>query len=210
MTDASDATNATDRPGEADSVAAAAGDATGGHWGDGTESASFATPPVPAPGSAVAPPPLESPYSESERVIRGIALALLIIPIGVVAWTILWNIGFIASIVSWGVAAGALWLYRVGSKARVTRGAFWAIVAIVVVTVVLSLLAGIFSDLASAVDVPLFEALTRSDFWRLFGENVFDNPEMWQAYLPQVVLALLFAALGCFMTIRRLARESRA
>ncbi|MFF2053315.1 hypothetical protein ACFVU2_17070 [Leifsonia sp. NPDC058194] len=162
---------------------------------------------VPTPEAAAAP--TAGPFTEGERVARGIALALLIIPVGVVAWTILWNIGFIASIVSWGVAVGALWLYRVGSKARVTRGAFWGIVAIVVVTVALCLLAGIFSELAGAVDIPLVEALTRPEFWRLFAENIFDNPEMWQAYLPQVGLALLFAALGCFMTFRRLSQESR-
>lgn len=150
------------------------------------------------------------PLTQQERVGRGLALALVIIPAGVIAWTILWNIGFIASIVSWGVAAGAVWLYRAGSKARVTRGAFWGLVAIVVVTVVLSLLAGIFTDLVSAVGIPLTQALTDPQFWGLFADNIFNNGELWQAYLPQVVLALAFAFLGCFWTMRRLARESRA
>ncbi|MFF9561811.1 hypothetical protein ACF1AJ_00545 [Leifsonia sp. NPDC014704] len=150
------------------------------------------------------------PLTQQERVGRGLALALVIIPAGVIAWTVLWNIGFIASIVSWGVAAGAVWLYRAGSKARVTRGAFWGLVAIVVVTVVLSLLAGIFTDLVSAVGIPLTQALTDADFWALFADNIFNNGELWQAYLPQVVLALAFAFLGCFWTMRRLARESRA
>ncbi|WP_020077100.1 hypothetical protein [Cryocola sp. 340MFSha3.1] len=165
--------------------------------------------------SAAAYPSAESlapggPLTQQERVGRGLALALVIIPAGVIAWTILWNIGFIASIVSWGVAAGAVWLYRAGSKARVTRGAFWGLVAIVVVTVVLSLLAGIFTDLVSAVGIPLTQALTDPDFWGLFADNIFNNGELWQAYLPQVVLALAFAFLGCFWTMRRLARESRA
>ncbi|WP_025158480.1 hypothetical protein [Leifsonia aquatica] len=151
-----------------------------------------------------------SPFSQNERVVRGLALALLVIPAGVIAWSILWSIGFIASIVSWGVAIGAVWLYRAGSKARVTRGAFWGVVVIVVVTVVLSLLAGIVIDLAAAIDIPLIDALTRPEFWQLFADNLFGNPDLWQAYLPQVALALLFAALGCFMTVRRLARESRA
>ncbi|TDP99375.1 MULTISPECIES: hypothetical protein [unclassified Leifsonia] len=178
--------------------------------------ASAATPAADADApSAAAYPSAESlapggPLTQQERVGRGLALALVIIPAGVIAWTILWNIGFIASIVSWGVAAGAVWLYRAGSKARVTRGAFWGLVAIVVVTVVLSLLAGIFSDLVSAVGIPLTQALTDPDFWGLFADNIFNNGELWQAYLPQVVLALAFAFLGCFWTMRRLARESRA
>ncbi|ANF31297.1 hypothetical protein A0130_06105 [Leifsonia xyli] len=153
--------------------------------------------------------PDAQPFTEPERVARGLALALLVIPAGVIVWTILWSIGFIASIVSWGVAVGAVWLYRRGSKARVTRGAFWGIIAIVVVTVVLSLLAGIFTDVVAAVGIPFTEALTNSKFWDVYFDNVFNNGDMWQAYLPQVLLALLFAALGCFMTLRRLARESR-
>ncbi|MET3564686.1 uncharacterized protein YneF (UPF0154 family) [Leifsonia sp. 563] len=175
-----------------------------------------ATPPADADApSAAEYPSAESlapggPLTQQERVGRGLALALVIIPAGVIAWTILWNIGFVASIVSWGVAAGAVWLYRAGSKARVTRGAFWGLVAIVVVTVVLSLLAGIFTDLVSAVGIPLTQALTDPDFWGLFADNIFNNGELWQAYLPQVVLALAFAFLGCFWTMRRLARESRA
>ncbi|MFE4467214.1 hypothetical protein ACFRFH_00240 [Leifsonia sp. NPDC056824] len=154
--------------------------------------------------------PAPQPFTQSERVGRGIALALLIIPAGVVAWTVLWNIGFIASIVTWGVAIGAVWLYRFGSKARVTRGAFWGIIAIVAVTVVLSLLAGIFVDLVAALKIPLGDALADDRVWRLFWDNLFTNGDMWQSYLPSVLLALLFAVLGCFTTLRRASRESRA
>ncbi|MGO4534406.1 hypothetical protein [Leifsonia sp. 2MCAF36] len=158
----------------------------------------------------LAPSSPTRPFSQPERVGRGLALALVIIPAGVIAWTILWNVGFIASIVSWGVAVGAVWLYRVGSRARVTRGAFWGIVAIVAVTVVLSFLAGIFTDIVGVASIPFGEALTSPDFWQVYADNVFGNADMWQAYLPQVLFALLFAVLGCFMTFRRLSRESRA
>ena len=150
------------------------------------------------------------PFTQAERVGRGIALALLIIPAGVIVWTVLWNIGFIASIVTWGVAIGAVWLYRVGSKARVTRGAFWGIIAIVAVTIVLSLLAGIFADLVAVLKIPLGDALTDGRVWSLFWDNLFTNGDMWQSYLPSVLLALLFAVLGCFTTLRRASRESRA
>ena len=165
------------------------------------------------PFTQAGPPPAAIPavaYSQNERVGRGLALALLVIPAGVIVWTVLWNIGFVASIVSWGVAAGAVWLYRVGSKARVTREAFWGIIVVVVVTVILSLLAGIFTDLVNAVGIPLGDALTRPTVWQLFADNIFGNPKIWQSYFPQVMLALLFAALGCFTTMRRLSRESRA
>ncbi|MFB9747956.1 hypothetical protein [Leifsonia shinshuensis] len=167
-----------------------------------------------APTAAAAPAgesvPAPQPFTQAERVGRGLALALLIIPAGVIAWTVLWNIGFIASIVSWGVAIGAVRLYRFGSKARVTRGAFWGIIAIVAVTLVLSLLAGIYSDLISTLKIPLGDALTDSRVWSLFADNLFTNGDLWQAYLPTVGLALLFAVLGCFTTLRRVSQESRA
>jgi lysylphosphatidylglycerol synthetase-like protein (DUF2156 family) len=161
----------------------------------------------------IAEPATEFPaapaLAEPERVARGIALALLVIPVGVVAWTLLWNVGFIASIVSYGVALGAVWLYRVGSKARVTRASFWAILAIIVVTMVLSLLAGFFTDLAGYLNLPLMQALAEPHFWDVYWNNIFTNPDLWNSYLPQILLALAFAALGCYRTIRMLAGESR-
>ncbi|MFF1632876.1 hypothetical protein [Leifsonia sp. NPDC058248] len=164
------------------------------HAGAGDDAAELAAAPV---------------LHESERVARGIALALLVVPVGVVAWTLLWNVGFIASIVSYGVAFAAVRLYRLGSRARVTRASFWAILAIIVVTVVLSLLAGIFTDAVRFVGIPLMQALTEPRFWNEYWSNVFTNPDLWSAYLPQILLALAFATLGCYRTIRTLAGESR-
>ncbi|MEO7016604.1 MAG: hypothetical protein ABI130_05820 [Leifsonia sp.] len=49
-------------------------------------------------------------------MIRGIALSLLVMPVGVVLWVLIWNVGFIASIVSYGVAFAEVWLYRSGRR----------------------------------------------------------------------------------------------
>jgi hypothetical protein len=168
----------------------------------------YGKPVTPPYGDPVAPP-YAGPLSQPERVGRGLALALVVIPAGVAVWTILWNIGFVSSIVSFGVAIAAVWLYRTGSRARVTRTAFWGIVAIIVVTIILSFLAGIFTDLVRDVRIPFGQALTDARFWRLFSDNVFHNADLWKSYLPQVLFALLFAALGCFRTLRRISRESR-
>jgi hypothetical protein len=40
----------------------------------------------------------------SENVQRGVIFALIALPVGVVAWDILWSFGFVASIVAFGVA----------------------------------------------------------------------------------------------------------
>lgn len=156
------------------------------------------------------PLPVAPVVTETERVVRGILLSLLVVPVGVVAWVALWNAGFVASIVSFGVAFAATWLYRVGSRgARVTRGAFWALVGIIAATVVISFIAGMFTDLVGEAGQTFGEAIVSPALWSTFWNNVFTNPVLWQAYGPQFLVALLFAALGCFSTIRRLAREAR-
>jgi hypothetical protein len=155
-----------------------------------------------AVGAPLSPPPTES-------VVRGLMLALLVIPVGATAWVLLWNFGFVASIVSFGIAWGAVRLYRVGSGGAVTRGAFWGIIVIIVVALAVSMLAAIANDLISATGLGMTAALTSDGFWTLYWHNIFGNGRMWAAYLPSILMMILFGALGCFNTIRRLARESR-
>lgn len=160
-----------------------------------------------APSGATAISPLVAPPTEG--VLRGLVLALLVIPVGATAWVLLWNFGFVASIVSFGIAWGAVRLYRIGSGGAVSRGAFWGIVGIIVVALAVSMLAAIASDLISATGLGMTAALTSDDFWSLYWHNVFGNGRMWAAYLPSILMMIVFGALGCFNTIRRLARESR-
>ena len=77
---------------------------------------------------------------------RGLALALLAIPAGVTAWVLLWQFGFIASVVAWGIAAGAAWLYRIGASQDVTKAAAPYIITIILLGVILAFLGGIVSD----------------------------------------------------------------
>ena len=148
--------------------------------------------------------------TQSEQVIRGILLALVVIPVGVVVWVLLWRIGFIASIVSFGVAWGALKLYRIGSGTKVSRGAFWALIGIIVVTIALSFLAAIASDLITVTGLTFGQAMTSDRFWSAYWNNVFDNPKLWATYAPQLLFAVAFAALGCYRTVIRMAREARS
>jgi lysylphosphatidylglycerol synthetase-like protein (DUF2156 family) len=137
-------------------------------------------------------------------------LALLVIPIGVVLWVLLWESGFIASIVSLAVAAGATYLYRLGSgRTRIVPAAVWAIVGIIVVTLVLSILAGIAVDLVNAAGLDVTTALGSSRFWAAYAQLLGEG-SLWSQLSTTLLLSVAFAALGCFQTIRRLARESRA
>jgi hypothetical protein len=76
---------------------------------------------------------------QPENVLGGALLALLAIPVGVIALTLLWSIGFIASIVGFLVAFSAFWLYRRGSGGTISRVGAWTITAIVVFTLAFGL-----------------------------------------------------------------------
>ena len=141
-----------------------------------------------------------------ENVTRGTLLALLVIPLGVIVWTIIWNVGFIASIVSFGVAVLAVFLYRRGSGGTISRGGAIRVILIVIVTVALSLFVGVVSEVAIALGdvagISPIDALTAPQFWPVFNQ-ILAEPDVQKELLPAIGLGILFAALGCFSTLRR-------
>ena len=58
----------------------------------------------------------------TENVGRGVLFSLLAIPVGVAAAVLIWQLGFIASITSFAIAAGAAWLYTRGAGAAPRAG----------------------------------------------------------------------------------------
>lgn len=148
-----------------------------------------------------------------ENIPRGTIFTLIVIPLGIIAWVLLWNIGFIASIVSYGVAFLAVFLYQKGSGGPVSRTGAIRVTIVVIVTVLLSLFAGIVSDianfLAKADGTDAFTAFMGPDFWATVQLNLSDS-EVIQSYLPQIGIALAFAALGCYSTLRRAFRATSA
>lgn len=155
-----------------------------------------------APGAAAAsdPPP--------PSLARGILFAALAVPIGVVAWVGIWQAGFISAIVAFGVAWLALFLYRRGSRGEVTRAGFWVVVAITVVTLVLGFFGGVAWDMGTVLGFELPAAFADAEFWWLYRANLAENPELWSAYTPDILLSLLFGALGTFSVFRTLAKQT--
>lgn len=145
-----------------------------------------------------------------ERVGRGILLSLLIIPAGVIAWTIIWQLGFMSAIIAFGVALGGAWLYRRGSGGRMGLAGIISTIAVTLVTLVLSFLAGIATDLAAFLEIDTWTAITSPEFWDLYFLNIFDNPDLWSELTGDILFALLFAALGTFSVFRSLAKSAMA
>jgi len=145
-----------------------------------------------------------------EDVIRGAVFSLVIIPVAVIAWMILWDLGWMASIVSFMAAAGAARLYVLGSGGTISRRGVWVVLGVTVVTVLLSFWGGMLVDAARFLSggSPL-TMLADPQTWDLLTFNLFTNPELVDSYIGDFLLALLFSALGCFFTLRRLFAQTR-
>jgi len=164
------------------------------------------------PENASAPVPPVNPASlPPENVPRGTLLALLIIPAGIIVWVILWQFGLIASLVAFGIAIGALWLYRFGSGGRVSRGGAVRVTIITIAALLLAFLAGLVADVlpmyANQRNLDFVSALTSNDFWQFFGNAVGNN---FGDVAVQLVIALIFGALGCFSVLRTAFVQTRA
>lgn len=156
-------------------------------------------------------PEVTTPSQPSENVQRGTLMTLLIIPAGIIAWVILWQFGLVASIVAFGVAIGALWLYRFGSGGRISRTGAIRVTIITIATLLLSFLAGLVADVvplyASQRNIDIVSALTSSEFWTFFNHALANN--IGNVAVP-LILALAFGVLGCFSVLRAAFVQTRA
>lgn len=140
---------------------------------------------------------------------RGITLSLLVVPFGVVAWVVLWQFGFIASVVAWGIAAGAVWLYKLGAAQNVTKAVAPYIMAIILLGVVLAFLGGMVSDAWAAYtskEIGGTGGFFSADFMSFVTANL-TNGELWQSYAVDILISLAFTALGAGGVIYNLYRE---
>ncbi len=143
----------------------------------------------------------------SENLQRGVIFALVVVPLGIVAWDILWSVGFVASIVAFGVAWGAVRLYRMGSGGRITRPGATAVAIITIVTLLIAYLSGFVVDVVQALvkqGATVTEALSYPPFWGYVGSSMTTS-----SALISLLLAVLFGALGCFSVLRGAFRLSR-
>jgi hypothetical protein len=159
---------------------------------------------APAGPAAVLPP---------ENVLRGFLLALLAVPAGVLVFTLIWNLGFIASIIGFGVAFLAFFLYRLGSGGRISIKGAAIITAITLGTLVLSFIFANVSDVATVYaqtfGISWVQVMLSADFLPLALGLLF-APENLGSIAGNAGLTLLFGALGCFTVLRGAFQQARA
>ena len=151
------------------------------------------------------------PVAPPENVGRGLLFSLIIIPLGVIVWTVIWAIGVISALVAFAVSAGAVWLYRKGSGGRVSLPGVIVIGVVTLVTLALAFITGLVWDYASYVGDELgvgqFEALNHPLFWTAFSA---DFSVLISANGLNLLLALVFGVLGAFSVLRNVFKEAAA
>lgn len=146
-----------------------------------------------------------------ENIGRGALLALLALPVGILAWVLLWQAGFIASIVGFGVAVAATFLYRMGSGGVISRVGAVIVIGVTALTLVLAFVAGLVSDVlpiyTDITGAGAVESLLQPAFWSGFSDIVSD-PEIAGEIAKDAAIAFGLGALGCFSVLRGAFRPS--
>lgn len=138
-----------------------------------------------------------------ERVVPGLAAAVLALVVGAGITLAVWNLGFIASITSFVMAAGAVFLYRLAAGAPPRKG-IAPLVVLVVAGVVATFFLLVGWDAAEAYDelsvgVPDDQlVMGKTEFVRT---SMFDG-EVLQAYGKDMAFFFGFAALGMWTTLK--------
>ncbi len=148
--------------------------------------------------------PSEGPVAQAEvqpieRVGRGLAIAALVVGLGVVLTVVIWRFGFVASISSLILAAGATYAYTWAAGAAPRKGAL-PLIVFIVLGVVVGFLAMIASDALEAYDELGVVGLSE---WAWVRQMVF-NAEVLRSYAGDMLFYFGFAALGIFGTLRGL------
>jgi hypothetical protein len=152
--------------------------------------------------------PVEAPH---ERVAPGLVAAVGAIIAGAVITLVVWNFGFIASVTSFVMAAGAVFLYRRAAGAPPRRGVV-PLVVLIVAGVVATFFLLVGWDAAQAYDdlvagVPEGQvAMGKSEFVRT---SMFDG-EVLKAYGKDMAFFFGFAVLGMWTTLKNMLGSTKA
>ncbi len=151
-----------------------------------------------------------TPAAPTEDVVRGALFSLIVLPVGIAAWLLLWSVGFIASIVAFGVAVAAVWLYRLGTRGRISTAGAIVVTGVTVVTLLLAFFAGMVLDALNAIvdqtGMTWSEVIVLPEFWDFVGVAI---PAAFGDYALNFVIAIGFGVLGCFTVLRSAFAQGR-
>jgi hypothetical protein len=148
------------------------------------------------PSESEVSPPEENPI---ERVGRGLGIASVAIVAGIVLTVVIWRLGYVASISSFLLAAGATYAYTWAAGAAPRKGAV-PLILFIVLGVIVGFLTMVASDALKAYDELGVLGVSK---WSFVRQMVF-NTEVLRSYAGDMLFYFGFAALGIFGTLRGL------
>jgi hypothetical protein len=148
--------------------------------------------------------------------LRGALFAIGGPVVGIAAWVVLWQLGFIASIATFVMAWLTVWLYRKGAG-DIDRRALYVILPYIFVGIVLSILSGIVDDclhyvaanLDAAKNPGMLKLLFNHNFWAYMFDNLLHNGKLWSGYATDILFALGLGGLGVYRTIMDVVAHGR-
>lgn len=143
--------------------------------------------------------PSDTPAAEvvlpPENRVRGLLFALIAAPVGVVLFLIIWNLGYVASIVGFVIAFAAYWLYKKGSGGRISTVGALLVAAVTLVSLAIAFIVAETSDLAA---------------YNITWAQAMSHPEFVPALMSDLGMTALFGLIGCAAVIFTAFRESKA
>jgi hypothetical protein len=163
-------------------------------------------------GKEVAEPELEEAAIEAvvepkAKSKKGLHLALLALPAGIIAWDMFWSLGVGESLLSLGIAWSTIRLYEIGSGHQPSRSATKWLMVIIILGAVLNFLSGMCLDAQAAYmdinHVSSIETFSSANFWVFFVSHL-THGDLWSYYAYRIIISLSFAVLGMHSIINNL------
>lgn len=140
------------------------------------------------------------PSTEERPSSGGVWLAALVIPVAIVAWLVVSQLGYVSSLVTWGAAVLAVFLYGQGSKGALTaegmRGVCVVIGLAVLGCLVGEVVFGAARQYSHAQGGSPLSYLGDPAFWPWLVESYLSTATTWEAFIPVALTSAAFAVLG--------------
>lgn len=128
---------------------------------------------------------------------KGFLFSLVGAILGSVLWIFLGAIGFVASIAGFAISFCAFKGYDM-AKAKLTKTGIILNIVAIVIAFVFAQYAGLYIDCIKEID---WFSGNIGDFVLVLTPILLSDSEIWGAYLPNIAMGVLFAALGTYRTI---------
>lgn len=140
-----------------------------------------------------------------ENISRGLLFALAAVAIGIIAYVLLAQFGFLSAMTTYLMVYLAIRLYVSGSGSLPLKG-FYLFIALIVLGVFMCIVGGITLDAFKYYNSQYQGSLSSTDFIM----RALLLPEVWSSYAKEIAITIGFAVLGSYRTLTNVAKLRKA